>query len=303
MRRPMMLAAALFLAACGSDREPDAYGNFEAIEVVVSAETSGQVLSFVPVEGVELERGAVAAVIDTAQLELEARQLAAQRTATAARGSEVSEQIRVLQVQHDVARRAYERTRRLHAQQAATVSELDQAEREYRALGARIDAMRAQGRTVALDAAAADARVSQVEDRIGRSRVANPESGTVLATYARAGEVVQAGQPLYRIAALDTLVFRAYVTGSQLAGVKVGQSVAVSVDRGDELVTVPGRVTWISATAEFTPTPIQTRDDRADLVYAVKIRVPNPDGTLRIGMPGDVVLRDGSVPPPAQPGS
>ena len=284
------LGTTLLLAACKGEPEPDAYGNFEAIEVVVSAQTGGPIERFIPVEGMRLERGALVALIDTTPLALERRQLAAQRAAATARSVEAGEQLRVLEVQHDVARRSYERTRRLHAQQAATASQLDQAERDYRALGAQIAAMRAQRRSVGLDAASAEARVAQIGDRLERSRVANPRAGTVLAIYARAGEVVQAGQPLYKIADLDTLELRAYVTGSQLTSVRLGQGVRVRVDRGGELLALPGTVSWVASSAEFTPTPIQTRDERADLVYAVKIRVPNRDGALKIGMPGDVTL-------------
>ena len=142
-----------------------------------------------------------------------------------------------------------------------------------------------------MDVATATARVAQVADRLSKSRVVNPRSGTVLATYARAGEVVQPGQQLYRIADLDTMVLRAYVSGDQLARLKLGQTVDVNVDRGgSELRSMRGSVTWIAPSAEFTPTPIQTRDERASLVYAIKVSVPNPDGTLRIGMPGDVTL-------------
>lgn len=285
------LAAAVLLAACGRGRAPDAYGNFEATEVVVSAQTSGQIERFTPVEGMRLERGVEVALIDTTQLALEQQQLAAQRAAAGARGTEATEQLRALQAQYEVARRAWERTRRLHAQQAATSAQLDQTEREYRSLGAQIEAARAQRQSVGLDAAASAARVAQVRDRLARSRVTNPEAGSVLATYARAGEVVQAGQPLYRIANLDTLVLRAYVTGGQLTSIRLGQPVEVRVDRGaKELANLPGTISWISAAAEFTPTPIQTRDERGDLVYAVKIRVPNRDGILKIGMPGDVTL-------------
>ena len=288
---PAAVGAALVLAACGGGPEPDAYGNFEAIEVVVSAQTGGQIERFVPVEGMRLEHGAVVALIDTTELVLEQRQLAAQRAAAVARAAEAGEQLRVLEVQRDVARRTYERTRRLHAQQAATASQLDLAEREYRALDAEIGAMRARRRSVGLDAASAEARVAQIRERIDRSSVANPRAGTVLTTYARVGEVVQAGQPLYRIADLDTLELRAYVTGSQLTAIRLGQRVQVRVDRGrDELLTVPGTISWVSSSAEFTPTPIQTRDERADLVYAVKIRVPNREGALKIGMPADVTL-------------
>jgi HlyD family secretion protein len=280
----------LLLSACGGGPEPDAYGNFEAIEVVVSAQTSGQIHQFTPLEGMRLERGAVVALIDTTQLVLEQRQLAAQRAAAGARRTEAGEQLKVLEVQHEIARRGYDRTRRLPDQQAATAQQLDQAEREYRGLGARIDAMRAQRRSVGLEAASTEARVEQIRDRLAKSRVANPQAGTVLAIYARAGEVVQAGQPLYKIADLDTLVLRAYVTGSQLTAVRLGQQVQVRVDRGNDLLTIPGTVTWVSSTAEFTPTPIQTRDERADLVYAVKIRVANREGVLKIGMPGDITL-------------
>jgi HlyD family secretion protein len=280
----------LLLSACGGGPEPDAYGNFEAIEVVVSAQTSGQIHRFTPVEGIRLERGAVVALIDTTQLALERRQLAAQRAAAGARRIEVGEQLKVLEVQHEIARRGYERTRRLHDQQAATARQLDEAEREYRGLAAQIEAVRAQRLSIGLEAASTEARVEQIRDRLAKSSVANPVAGTVLATYARAGEVVQAGQPLYKIADLDTLVLRAYVTGSQLSAVRLGQQVQVRVDRGNGLMAVPGTVTWVSPTAEFTPTPIQTRDERADLVYAVKIRIANREGVLKIGMPGDVTL-------------
>ena len=292
-------AVAIFLAgagvasllACRRDGEPDAYGNFEATEVVVSAQTSGEVRRFTPVEGLRLERGAVVALIDTTQLALERAQLVAQRSATGARRTEVSEQLGVLEVQREIARRAYERTRRLHAAQAATAQQLDQAERDYRVLVAQIAATRAQRQSVGLDVASNEARVEQIRDRIAKSSVANPQPGTVLATYAREGEVVQVGQPLYKIADLDTLVLRAYLSGSQLAAVKVGQQLQVHVDRGGgKLASRTGTVTWISPTAEFTPTPVQTRDERGDLVYAVKVSVPNGDGTLRIGMPGDVTL-------------
>jgi HlyD family secretion protein len=292
MPRARLFSLALCaLVSCRHAGEPDAYGNFEATEVVVSAQTAGQVQRFTPVEGMRLDRGAVVAVIDTTQLALERAQVVAQRAATGARRAEVGEQLGVLAVQREIARRAYERTRRLHEQQAATAQQLDQAERDYRVLGAQIEALEAQRRSVGLDVASSEARVEQIAERIGRSSVANPQAGTVLATYARAGEVVQAGQPLYKVADLDTLVLRAYVSGSQLPSVRLGQRVAVRVDReGGALRTIPGTVTWISPTAEFTPTPVQTRDERADLVYAVKISVPNADGTLKIGMPGDVTF-------------
>jgi HlyD family secretion protein len=174
---------------------------------------------------------------------------------------------------------------------AATAQQLDQAERDYRVLEAQIEAARAQQQSVAREVTSGEARVAQIEERLGRSRIVNPESGTVLATFTRAGEVVQPGQPLYRIANLDTLTLRAYVSESQLHSLRLGGTVQVHVDAGDgETVNLPGTISWISAKAEFTPTPVQTRDERADLVYAIKIRVPNSRGLVKIGMPGDVTL-------------
>ena len=284
----------VLLSACRSETKPDAWGNFEAVEVVVSAQTSGQVQRFTPVEGRMLARGAEVALIDTTQLALERRQLIAQRAAAASRRTEAARQLGVLLVQRDVARRAFERTRRLHAERAATAQQLDQAERDYRVLLAQIEAARAQGEVVGFDASATDARVAQLGERIEKSRVSNPRAGTVLATYTRAGEVVQAGQPLYKIAGMDTLELRAYVGEPQLASFRLGQEVQVHVDRGNgERMALPGVVSWVSSTAEFTPTPVQTRDERADLVYAVKILVPNRSGALKIGMPADVSLAGG----------
>lgn len=279
------------LAGCRGAPGPDAYGTLEATEVVVSAQAAGQVQRFVPEEGMRLAPGAVVALVDTAALALERAQLVAQRAVAVSREGEVGRQLAVLEVQRAVAERAWRRTRRLYDAEAATAPQLDQAERDYRTLVAQIAALRAQRRTVALDAVAGDARVAQVGERLSRARVVNPRAGTVLATYARAGEVVQAGQPLYRLADLDTLELRAYVTGAQLGAVRLGQRVAVRVGTDEGAgVPRPGTVTWVSPSAEFTPTPVQTRDERATLVYAVRIRVPNADGALRVGMPADVTL-------------
>ena len=291
----MISAACLLftLSGCGRDAEPDAYGNFEATETVVSAEIGGSLLWFTPVEGQQVAPGPTLGVIDTSDLALDRTQLRAQRTAVGARVSESERQIGVLAVQREIAGRAYARTRRLFAEQAATAQQLDQAERDYRVLGEQIAALRAQRNSVTQDVAASDARVAQIAERIAKSRVTAPFAGTVLATYARAGEYVQAGQPLFRLANLDTLTLRAYVTEPQLAQLKLGQRVQVTVDRGEgNRLAMPGTVSWIASKAEFTPTPVQTRDERADLVYAVKILVPNRAGVLKIGMPADVALAE-----------
>jgi HlyD family secretion protein len=288
---PLPVTMALLVAACRSPQTPDAYGTFEATDVVVSAQTAGQIERFVPVEGMQLARDADVALIDTTQLSLQRNQVVAQRDAAAANTSVASRQLSVLAVQRGIAQRAYERTLRLHDEKAATSQQLDAAERDYHVLVAQIDAARAATRSARDQAEAGNASVAQIEDRIGKSKVRNPERGTVLVTYARAGEVVQAGTPLYKIANLDTLVLRAYVSESQLASVRVGSQVQVHVDGAQgKLTTLPGTVSWVSSASEFTPTPVQTRDERADLVYAVKVLVPNRDGTLKIGMPADLSL-------------
>lgn len=286
---PLAVAALLLTGGCGRGDEPDAYGNFEAKEVVVSAENTGLLVWFTPDEGQRLAAGALVGVVDTIQLALERDQVVAQRGASGARAREVAHQIEMLRAQLEIAERSYGRVRRLHRDEAATAQQLDQAEREYRVLTQQIEAAVAQREAVRHDIASSGARVAQIEDRIRRSRITNPRAGTVLTTYAEPGELVQQGQPLYKLAPLDSLELRAYVTEPQLALIRIGQSADVTVDAGrGARRTLGGTVSWISAEAEFTPTPVQTREERADLVYAVKVLVPNGDGLLKIGMPADV---------------
>ncbi|HTJ21365.1 MAG TPA: HlyD family efflux transporter periplasmic adaptor subunit [Gemmatimonadaceae bacterium] len=284
--------AALLVAAtaCRRGPKPDAYGNIEATEVVVGAQAGGQLESFTPAEGNVLPLGATVGMIDTTTASLQLQQVSAQRTASASRATEVTKQIGVLEAQRPIAQRGYERTRRLFEQQAATAQQLDQAEREYRTLVAQLEVARVQRQAALHDVTASDARAAQVRDQLRKSVVTNPVGGTVLTTYVRTGELVQVGQPLYKIANLDTMELRAYVTETQLASIKVGKQVTVSIDVGAARRPLPGVVSWVSPTAEFTPTPIETRDERVNLVYAVKIRVPNPNGILKIGMPADVQL-------------
>jgi HlyD family secretion protein len=285
----LLLLAALPLLGCSRTEEPDAYGNFEATEVIVSAETSGQLLWFTPDNGQRIDSGVMVGLIDTTHLALERNEVASQRGAGSSRVTEVSNQLDVLRAEREIAERGYERTRRLHSEQAATAQQLDQAEREYRVLGAQIEVTRAQRRTAEHDIASTGARLAQIEDRLRKSRIVNPRQGTVLTSYAEPGEFVQQGQPLYKIANLDSMELRAYITEPQLSLVRIGQPAQVQIDvSGENRRTLTGIVTWVSSEAEFTPTPVQTREERADLVYALKIRVPNPDGAVKIGMPADV---------------
>ncbi|MGH9142742.1 MAG: HlyD family secretion protein [Vicinamibacterales bacterium] len=325
------VVALLLQAGCNRTAPPDAYGNVEATEVVVGAEAAGRLVTYTVTEGAVVQAGAVVGTIDATQLGFERDQLAAQQTATRSRIGEVRQQIAALESQRgssvaqrdaaraqrdalatqlEIAGRAHARTRRLFDQQAATVQQLDQAERDERVLGSQIAAQdeqikaqerqiaaqadlvrgaRAQEQTIAAQLAGAEAQVSQAGERIRKTEVRNPIDGTVLTTYARAGEVVQTGQPLYRVANLTAMEVRAYVTEPQLSAIRLGQEARVSIDSGGGgRQSVSGSISWISARAEFTPTPIQTREERADMVYAIKIRVPNASGVLKIGMPVDV---------------
>lgn len=284
-----ILIVLVLISSCKKQEEPDAYGNVEAVDVMVGAESSGRLEGFNVREGQHIPAGTIVASIETTQLQAQRQEATAAREATFSRIAELEKQVGALAVQRDIARRNYERTRRLHAQRAATAQQLDQAERDFKVPGEQIEALRAQQQSIADQVRAAEARIAQVDERIGKGKVVNPIDGTVLAKYAETGEVTQPGQPLYRIADLRKVEVRAYVVETQLASVKVGQPARVSVDTGKEQrAVVNGTVTWVSSDAEFTPTPIQTREERADLVYAIKISVPNPNGILKIGMPADV---------------
>ena len=277
--------------------------------------TAGDVAGTIDPTALTLQRDQASAQRDAAasradEMDGQVRALLAQRDALQSQRDAAAAQRRALLSQLEIARRHHERMRRLFAQQAATAQQLDQAERDDRVLTeqikaqeeqiqaherqiaahtAQVAAAQQQQRTAKAQIDAADSQVDQLDDRISRATVANPAAGTVLTTYARAGEVVQAGQPLYTIADLGVVDVRAYITEPQLALVKLGQQALVNVDvADDERLSLTGTVSWISSRAEFTPTPIQTRDERADLVYAVKIRVPNENGVLKIGMPVDV---------------
>lgn len=289
--RLVLTFGALALVAACRKETADAYGNFEATEVTVAAEASGRVLRLDAAEGARLEQLTEVGVIDTSALVLQRAELVARREAARARTREVDASAAALETQRDIAERELERTRRLLAAQAATAQQGDRAEREARVLRDQLQGALATRVTISREVSAIDAQLATLDDRLRRSRIVAPVTGTVLVRYVEPGEFVQVGAPLFKLAALDTLILRAYVSGAQLAQVALGQALTVAVDAGgDSLRTVQGRVTWIAPTAEFTPTPIQTREERTVQVYAVKLAVPNADGRLRIGMPAEVTL-------------
>ncbi len=279
------------LTSC-REEDADAYGNFEATEITVATEVGGRLLTLNLEEGDRVSRGTIVGAVDTVPLRLERRATAARRAAAAARAREANATIAALEVQQTIADRDLARTERLLKNAAATAQQGDRAEREARVVKEQLAGARVARGALAQEVAALDAQVALIDDRLARSRIVSPLDGTILARYVEPGEFVPQGQPLFKLASLDSLIFRAYVSGAQLTSLRLGQQVTVGIDRADSIVALPGRVTWIASAAEFTPTPIQTRDERTDQVYAVKVAVNNPDGTLRIGMPGELLLEN-----------
>lgn len=305
----ILAAIAALLFGCEAENGADAHGNFEAEEVTVSSELGGQLVRFDVEEGDRLPAGpsppsprprplqkredgarsAVVGLVDTTQLALKRRELRARRQSVHSKRNTVTAEIEVLAEKLRAARRELDRVRTLREGDAAPERQVDRAKDEVRVLERRIEATRTQKGSLTDEIEAVNEQIAQIEERIRKSRIVNPVVGTVLTTYAEKGEVVRTGEPLYKIASLDTLTLRAYVSGAQLSDVKIGQRVRVFIDDGlDQQRALPGRVTWVADEAEFTPTPIQTKEERVDFVYAVKLRVPNPDGALKIGMPADV---------------
>ena len=307
----LLTGIAVLPLGCENEDAPDAQGNFQVDAVTVSSEVGGQLLRLDVEEGDRLPAGflvrsasslpnrtrsvqrAVVGLVDTTRLALQRRELQARRQAVRSKMTSVQAEVDVLSERLRAARRELERVRTLREGDAAPARQVDRAEDEVRVLERRIEATRTQTASLRDEVAAINEQIAQVNERLQKSRIVNPVSGTVLTTYAEAGEVVRTGEPLYKIASLDTLTLRAYVSGAQLSDVRIGQEVRVFIDERDERQEArSGRVIWIADEAEFTPTPIQTKEERVDFVYAVKIRVPNPDGALKIGMPADVMLGD-----------
>ncbi|MEF8817627.1 MAG: HlyD family efflux transporter periplasmic adaptor subunit [Salinibacter sp.] len=306
-----LFAFASILAGCNGEDEADAHGTFEADEVTVSSEAEGQLVRFSVEEGDRLaasplgekrpgrrvpegeaETGrAIVGLVDTTQLALQRRELRARRQSIRSKIASVAAEVEVLAEQLRAARRELERVRTLREGDAAPQRQVDQAEDEVRVLERRTEATRTQKASLADEIDAVNEQIVQVNERIRKSWVANPVAGTVLTAYAEKGEVVRPGEPLYTVAALDTLTLRAYVSGGQLSNVNIGQRARVFIDDGpDQRQSLVGRVTWVADESEFTPTPIQTKEERVDFVYAIELRVPNPEGSAKIGMPADVTF-------------
>lgn len=287
-------ALTLLLTSCGCKNGFDATGTFEATEVVVSAESTGRILYFDIEEGDTLSAGRQVGAIDTVQLYLQKLQLERQRASIHSNRPDIAKQASALRSQIEQQERERSRVENLLNDGAATAKQLDDINASIRVLNGQLDALLSnlENSTSSIDqnASAVDLQIAQIEDRLAKCRIVSPIDGVVLVKYSEAGELAAAGRPLMKVADMDRLYLRAYFTSAQLADVKVGQEVTVVADYGDDKQhEYSGRITWIASESEFTPKTIQTRDTRANLVYAVKIAVEN-DGLLKIGLYGEVRL-------------
>jgi HlyD family secretion protein len=303
---PMLILSLLATSCSQKKLKTDASGVFEADEVIVSAEQTGKILSFPIQEGDSLARGFVVGDIDMSNTLLQKQQVQATIAALGEKTTNphpqtelIRKQLAVQQVQLDQQLRERARTQNLLKADAATQKQLDDINSQIDQLQKQIAVseqqialdnsnIATQNRTILSEKAPLEKSVAQIQDQINKGQIVNPIRGTVLTKYALAGEMTTTGKALYKIANLDTLTLRAYITGSQLSNVKLGQEVKVYSDEGaDKYREYSGQIYWISDKSEFTPKTIQTKDERANLVYAIKVRVKN-DGFLKLGMYGEV---------------
>ena len=283
------------LMACNKNEvKYDASGTFEAVETIVSAEASGNLKALNVEEGQILKEGQMVGYIDSVQLYLKKKQLEAQIKTVLSGRPDIAAQTASLQEQLRQAEREQRRTANLLKADAATQKQLDDDNTRINVIKKQISAVQSSlgitSSNLEEQVTPFNVQIRQINDQLNKCRIINPINGTVLTKYAEANEVTEVGKPIYKIAEMNTIILRAYITGDQIPRLKIGQQVKVLVDdTKDTYKTYAGAVEWVSDKAEFTPKTIQTKDERANLVYAVKIRVKN-DGFLKIGMYGEVKL-------------
>ncbi|MCF8369012.1 MAG: HlyD family efflux transporter periplasmic adaptor subunit [Bacteroidales bacterium] len=285
----LQIIVLVLLASCSnSEKLSDAYGNFEVDDIIVSSEASGKLLLFNVEEGKSLKKMDLVGVIDTTQLVLQKKQLKAQSKAVSSKIANIESEIKVQEQQKKNLLVDKNRIEKLLKDGAATQKQLDDVNGALDLIDSKVSSIKTQYASVMSEMEVIKTQVSQVEESIIKCKILNPTKGTVLEKYSEQNEITAFGKPLYKLADTDEMILRVYVSGVQLAHLKIGQEVEVLVD--DDARTnrsLSGHISWISESAEFTPKIIQTKEERVNMVYAVKVRVKN-DGTLKIGMPGEV---------------
>ena len=287
-----ILAAAFLIGCSNGNGDFDATGTFESEEIIVSSEATGKLIKFDIEEGYEIKQNQIVGIVDTTQLHLKKKQLQSSITAVLSKQPDISAQLAALQQQIETAEIEKKRIENLVKLDAATTKQLDDINSQLEVLNKQYTAAKSsltitkqglQSETLPLIA-----QVEQIEDQIKKSYITNPIDGTVLTRYVKRDEITSNGKALYKIADLSGMTLRAYVDGDQLGQIKLGQKVKVYIDKGEgEQKEMSGEIYWVSSKAEFTPKTIQTKDERANLVYAIKVKVMN-DGYLKIGMYGEV---------------
>lgn len=290
--RSFLFIAAVMLPAC-SDKtgEADAYGNFEATEVIVSAETSGRIMKFEVSEGTGIDSGSVIALVDTTLFHLQKKEIDAGMKSVRTRLSSVNAQTDILNQQIENLNVDIARISNMLKNDAATQKQYDDLTGQVAVLKKQIAANNTQRASVAAELSVYQSKRATLNEQITRCGVKSPLGGTILEKYAEAGEMITPGKPLVKIADLSVIRLKVYVSGAQLGDIKTGQQCTVRIDDGKNgFKSFTGVVSYISGKAEFTPKIIQTKEERVTLVYAVTIDVRN-DGSMKSGMPGEVIFR------------
>ncbi|RLD34999.1 MAG: HlyD family secretion protein [Bacteroidetes bacterium] len=289
MQRTILLLSVTFLLfSCSrNDKKSDAYGNFEGTEIIVSAQVPGELMFFNIEEGDRLEKGAIIGLIDTTDLSLSKKLLLQQKQTIGAQLQNIRSEIEVQQQQLKNNLVNQKRIQNLYNEGAATQKQLDDINGLVDINKKQIAATHSRKEAIINQMKSVDVQVEQVNRKIEKCMIVNPEKGTVLVKYSEAGELTGTGKPLYKLADLEKMKLKAYISGDQLAHISIGQEVEVMYDDNKlENKKITGIVEWISPTAEFTPKTIQTKEERVNLVYAVKVSVHN-NGEIKIGMPGE----------------
>ncbi len=280
------------LFSCKNDNgKADGYGNFEAIEITISAENNGKLLMFNVNEGDKLEKDEFIGYIDTIPLALKREQLEVSKALISSKSKGVLSQISVLNATLRAANINKTRAENLIKENAGTQKQLDDVQGEIDVINNKIRSVEIQNAPVVNELNNIDIQLKQIDDQIKKSEIFNPVNGTVLTKYAEPNEITVFGKPLYKIADLSIMQLRVYISETQLANINIGQEVTVKIDNTDAMKSHKGKISWIASEAEFTPKIIQTKEERVALVYAAKVDVVN-DGSLKIGMPAELWINN-----------
>ena len=286
----LLLIAAMGIISCNNNNlRADGYGNFEATEITVSSEANGKIEFLKLEEGDLLKTGTQVGLIDTLQLFLSKQQLIASQNTISARSANVLSQRSVLTEQLKSAKIEQSRIGSMFSENAATKRQVDEIDGKVKVIEEQIKGVGTQNAPIVSDLKSIDVQIEKINDQIQKSKITNPINGTVLTKYAEAGEIAAFGKPLYKIADLTEMTLRVYVSETQLTDIKIGQEVIIKIDGKNEMKSYKGIISWIASQAEFTPKIIQTKEERVNLVYAVKVKIMN-DGSLKIGMPAEMWL-------------